>query len=49
MKKFKELLFLNNLKGLGKIGINKKYLDSVEESENYSNFISSYTITSNFS
>ena len=49
MKKFKELLFLNNLKGLGKIGINKKYLDSVEESENYTNFISSYTITSNFS
>lgn len=49
MKKFKELLFLNNLKGLGKIGINKKYLDYVEESENYADFISSYTITSNFS
>ncbi|MCI5738126.1 MAG: DNA-protecting protein DprA [Methanobrevibacter ruminantium] len=49
MNKFKELLFLSNIKRLGKTTINKKYLDYVEESEKYADFISSYIITSNFS
>ena len=48
MNKFKELLFLSNIKRLGKITINKKYLDSVEKSKNYVDFISSKRITSDF-
>lgn len=49
MNKFKELLFLINIKGLGKVTINKKYLDLVMDSKDYSDFLSNNTLTSNFS
>lgn len=49
MKKFKELLFLSNIKGLGKVSINKKYLDAVKESESYAGLITNDLITSKFS
>ena len=49
MNKFKELLFLNNIKGVGKGTINDKYLDLVKKSENYTDLISNKVITSKYS
>ena len=48
MNKFKELLFLSNIKRVGKKTINDKYLDLVEGSTDYAEFISSKRITSDF-
>ena len=49
MNKFKELLFLSNIKRVGKKTIYTEYLDFIEETTNYEEFISSHTITSKFS
>ena len=49
MEKFKELLFLSNIKSLGKVNINKKFLDLVKNSENYTDLISNKVITSKYS
>lgn len=49
MEKFKELLFLKNIKGVGNSKINKNYIDLVTESENYIDLISNDKITSKFS
>ena len=49
MNKFKELLFLSNIKSVGNVKINDKYIDLVIESENYSDFISNNRISSDFS
>ena len=49
MEKFKELLFLSNIKSLGKVNINKKFLDLVKNSENYTDLISNKVIISKYS
>lgn len=49
MEKFKELLFLSNIYRVGKTTINDKYLDLVDNSENYNDLISSKLITSKYS
>ena len=49
MEKFKELLFLKNIKGVKNSKINKNYKDVVTESENYIDLISHEKITSKFS
>ena len=49
MEKFKELLFLSNIKGVGNGKINKKYSDIVNNSKNYIDLISNKTIISEFS
>lgn len=49
MNKFKELLFLSNIKSVGNVRINDKYIDLIRESENYSDFISNNRINSDFS
>ena len=49
MNKFKELLFLKNIKGLGNSKINKKFIDTLNESENYIDLISHDNISSSFS
>ena len=42
----KELLFLKNIKGLGNSKINKKFIDTLNESENYIDLISHDNISS---
>ena len=49
MEKFKELLFLKNIKGVKNSKINKNFKDAVTESENYIDLISHEKITSKFS
>lgn len=49
MNKFKELLFLKNIKGLGNSKINKNFMEALTESENYIDFISSDKITAKYS
>lgn len=49
MEKFKELLFLSNIKGLGKVKFYKTYLDLVKNSKNYTDLISNDAITSKYS
>lgn len=45
MKKIKELLFLKNLKGIGNVTINKKYLDIISETENFEAFVEHMAVT----
>ena len=49
MNKFKELLFLSNIKRVGKGTINDKYLELVKNSENFNDLISNKVITSKYS
>ena len=49
MKKFKELLFLSNIYRVGKGTINDKYMDIVNNSENFTDLISNKTINSKYS
>ena len=49
MKKFKELLFLSNIDRVGKVTVNKNYINLVRESENYTDFITNSIITSKYS
>lgn len=49
MNKFKELLFLKNIKGLGKVNINNKYLDLLDEFSDLDDLISEMEYKFNFS
>lgn len=49
MNKFKELLFLINIKRVGKKKINQNFLELVKKSKNYEYFISDESITTKFS
>jgi len=49
MNKFKELLFLKSIKGLGKVNINNKYLDLLDEFSDLDDLISEMEYKFNFS
>ena len=49
MNKFKELLFLKSIKGLGKVNINNKYLDLLDEFSDLNDLISEMEYKFNFS
>lgn len=49
MNKFKELLFLSNIKRVGKKKINQNFLELVKKSNSYEDFISDESITTKFS